>query len=139
MLVYFNYSILNESKWIYLGYINNHKPSAIFKISNLKHDSNHLTTAPAFGPMDNSTVIGSALIGISVEPIQIIDSLTPGLYCIKCIFLLKIYHLVFLLAVDSQATSVYTFSEFCQKMVNYFKFATFKYNLMFIFLVTKPF
>jgi hypothetical protein len=76
--VYFNYTILNESKWIYLGHINNHKPSAIFKIANLKHDSNHLPTAPAFGLMDNSAVIGSALIGISVEPLQNIDSLTPG-------------------------------------------------------------
>jgi hypothetical protein len=71
---------MNESKWMFLGQINNHKPSAIFKIANLKHDSNHLTSAPAFGPMDNSAVIGSALIGISVEPLQNIDSLTPGLF-----------------------------------------------------------
>lgn len=63
-----------------MGQINNHKPSAIFKIGNLKKDFNHIPTPAAFGPMDNSVVVGSALIGISVEQLQTIDSLTPGWY-----------------------------------------------------------
>ncbi len=60
-----------------MGKICNEKPSSIFKIANLKHDDNTLTVTP-FGMMQQQMCHTSAMIGISVEPVQNIDALVPA-------------------------------------------------------------
>jgi hypothetical protein len=78
--VYFNYSTGGEQRWIFLGKICNDKPSSIFKIANLKHDDNTLAVTPFGGMMQQQQVTchTSAMIGISVEPVQNIDALVPA-------------------------------------------------------------
>nr|CAG4645801.1 EOG090X0D82 [Lynceus sp. MCZ IZ 141354] len=58
--------------WQYLGFISNAKPSAIFKITKLKHLNNPANIT--FG----SAISHNAQIGISIEPMFQIQSLTPA-------------------------------------------------------------
>lgn len=89
-----------------LGFIANDKPSAIFKISNLKSVSE--ATNPfgeammsAVGTLSSTT----ALIAISVEPLDQLLQQTP--------------------ATNTQASTVDSLSEFSQKMLeNFFNFAS---------------
>ena len=97
--VYFNYSNEGEQRWIFLGKICNQKPSAIFKIGNLKHDDNHLAITP-FGADHAQSNHTAAMIGISVEPEANIDALTP--------------------AISTNANSLNSFVEYTQKMLENF-------------------
>ncbi|CAF0810749.1 unnamed protein product [Brachionus calyciflorus] len=103
--VYFCYQSGGEQRWIYLGKICNQKPSAIFKISNLKSEGNAVVMTP-FGAMGGTPISHlNALIGISVEPITSIDSLTP--------------------ATETQPSNVNNFMEFTQKMLeNFYNYAS---------------
>ncbi|VDK81976.1 unnamed protein product [Litomosoides sigmodontis] len=63
-----------ETNWHYLGYIGNDKPSAIFRVAQL-----HKTDAVHDGLFvsnisTNGNVVGSAQIGISVEPLAVITN-----------------------------------------------------------------
>ena len=99
--VYFNYNVGGEVRWIYLGKICNDKPSAIFKITNLKSEPHH--PAITFGGAVQHT---NAMIGISVEPTLQIDSLTPAL------------------SAESEASRVSSYVEFTQKMLeNFYNYA----------------
>ncbi|GFT76486.1 protein OPI10 homolog, partial [Nephila pilipes] len=69
---YFSWPDPNAApSWQLLGFISNTKPSAIFKISKLKSDSNMTTP---FGVQPISHV---AQIGISIEPLQQLELQTP--------------------------------------------------------------
>ena len=87
-----------------MGKVCNQKPSAIFRISNLKHDVNSLSSTP-FGFSGAMSHHLNALIGISVEPLSNIDSLTP--------------------ATETQVTNANNFMEFTQKMLeNFYNYAS---------------
>lgn len=103
--MYFNYQVDgNEAFWIYLGKITNSKPSSIFRITNLKHEPLHSQniTFGAITPVHHST----AMVGISVESISVIDALTP--------------------ATEAQpTTNINSFGEFTQKMLeNFYNYAS---------------
>jgi hypothetical protein len=103
--VYFSYSVNNEPKWIYLGKISNLKPSAIFRIANLKHDDTMGVTPFCGMPGLQQSMANLAMIGISVEPEIQIDALTP--------------------ATDTKTTSASSYVEFTQKMLeNFFNYAS---------------
>lgn len=89
----------------FLGKICNQKPSAIFKISNLKHEANSLSVTPFGLTEENQSNFSSAMIGISVEPVSSIDALTP--------------------ASETQTTNMNKFTEFTQKMLqNFYNYAS---------------
>jgi len=98
ILVYFSWPDEHaKPNWQLLGVLTNNKPSAIFKLSNLKQHSD-TSTQPlnAFSQFPSITI--NAQIGISIEP---------------------------LINVESQVTSIIestnnlsTFAEFTQKMVH---------------------
>lgn len=98
--VYFSWPDPNAPpSWQYLGYISNHKPSAIFKLSQLKklHEMELNQSVNVFG----STISHIAQIGISVEPDNNITQLVPA------------------------TTSAQTVYDFGQKMLeNFFNFAS---------------
>lgn len=101
--VYLNYQVAGESKWIYLGKISNDKPSAIYKLGKLKHEGNFLGNTPFsfdFDSANTTSTITNALIGISVEQLNIIDQLQPSS--------------------ETQVTNLSTFAEYSQKMVQNF-------------------
>jgi hypothetical protein len=87
--------------WHLLGYISNEKPSAIFKISNLKNkhatDSN---IASSFFGQSSISSIHNAQIGISIEPIEIVQQATT--------------------VATADPSTVSTFVEFSQKMLENF-------------------
>jgi len=93
----------SQVSWHLLGHISNEKPSAIFKISNLKK-----TTADQAGAMNNSMLFGAppitathnAQIGISIEPIDVILQSTP--------------------VATADPSKVSSFVEFTQKMLDHF-------------------
>lgn len=98
---------LDSVSWQLLGFISNEKPSAIFKIAKVKP---HEIVANPFGEsmaMDmsaNSLTSTSALVGVSVEPLAEIVQKTPS--------------------ADTVASTVDTFTEFSQKMLeNFFNYA----------------
>ena len=111
--VYLNYQAAGESKWIFLGKICNQKPSAIYKLAKLKHEQNFLGDHPfdSFTSQVTST-LNSALIGISVEKLNIIDALQPS--------------------TETQATNLSTFVEYSQKMLENF------YNYVSSFSIVLP-
>lgn len=89
-----------ESRWLLLGYITNQKPSAIFKISGLKHDSRDPQNA--FMQMSsNATFMPSqphhAQLGIAIEPLTALVQQTP--------------------VTGVSAPTASTFAEFTEKML----------------------
>jgi len=99
-LVYFSWPDPNAPpSWQLLGYISNVKPSAIFKISNLKKGE----TSPH--PFMQQQVTHLAQIGISVEPLSTINNHTP--------------------VTVATPTTVDSFTEFTTKMLeNFFNYAS---------------
>lgn len=104
---------LEGVSWQYLGYITNEKPSAIFKISSVKpKDLSENPFGQDFGTMDammtgvaTAMPTQNALVGISVEPLSEIAQKTPS--------------------TDTQASTVDSFTEFSQKMLeNFFNYAS---------------
>lgn len=76
--VYFSFPNENEvTSWQYLGFISNSKPSAIFKVAQLKNSQNmHKFNSMVFG---NNMFSHMAQIGISIEPEQNILQLTSAI------------------------------------------------------------
>merc|ERR1719193_2255811 len=88
--------------WQLLGYITNQKPSAIFRIGKLK--GGEATVPNSFLGHKPFNHI-NALVGISVEPLTVIEGQTP--------------------AGQTEANNVSTFMEFSQKMLeNLFNYAS---------------
>lgn len=95
--VYFSWPDANAPpNWQFLGYISNAKPSAIFKISNLK--KNHEFENSNVGIFGIGKISHVAQIGVSVEPLAIIEQQ----------------------AATVAATTTNTFAEFVQKMLTSF-------------------
>ncbi|CAG7826390.1 unnamed protein product [Allacma fusca] len=108
----------NQLAWHLLGSISNEKPSAIFKISNLKKSAVNSTISPSFfgscaasnlgiglGNLDLTSHTPSAKIGLSVESITSINQSTP--------------------AATTAPVTVSAFVEFSQKMLeNFVNYAT---------------
>ncbi|XP_072744272.1 protein OPI10 homolog [Anoplolepis gracilipes] len=95
--VYFTWPDANAPpNWQFLGYISNVKPSAIFKISNLK--KNHEFENSNVGIFGIGKISHVAQIGVSVEPLEIIELQTATV----------------------AATTTNTFAEFVQKMLTNF-------------------
>ncbi|VDN01062.1 unnamed protein product [Thelazia callipaeda] len=68
-----------EMNWYYLGYISNDKPSAIFRVSQLrKKDVMHTGLFTSMARSDTNKKLGNAHIGVSVEPIANIISKNPS-------------------------------------------------------------
>lgn len=69
--------------WILLGYISNAKPSAIFKISQLKKQSDTQNAVVPFGGTYNifgaQPISHIAQIGVSIEPEANVVNLTPAI------------------------------------------------------------
>ena len=103
--IYFGWPMpTGEVGWHYLGYISNDKPSAIFKIANIKSSAN------SQNPFGQAMIDGlgglsatTALIAVSVEPVGEIVQQTP--------------------VSNSQASTADSFTEFTQKMLeNFFNY-----------------
>jgi len=82
--------------WQLLGVISNTKPSAIFRIGRLKKSDENENMTNSFVEL-GQTPRHNAMVGISVEPLVVIEGQTP--------------------AVQSEASSVSYFMEFSQRMV----------------------
>ena len=98
---------LDGVSWQLLGFISNEKPSAIFKIAKIKpHEriTNPFGESMAMDMSANPLTTASALVGISVEPLSELVQKTPS--------------------ADTMASTVDSFTEFCQKMLeNFFNYA----------------
>ncbi|XP_034944976.1 protein OPI10 homolog [Chelonus insularis] len=86
--VYFSWPDPNAPpNWQFLGYISNVKPSAIFKISNLK--KNHEFENSNLGIFGIGKISHVAQIGISVEPLSVIEPQAANLVTEKANEFLK--------------------------------------------------
>ncbi|XP_036148719.1 protein OPI10 homolog [Monomorium pharaonis] len=95
--VYFSWPDPNAPpNWQFLGYISNSKPSAIFKISNLK--KNHEFENSNLGIFGIGKISHFAQIGVSVEPLAVIEQQVTTV----------------------AATTTNSFMEFVQKMLTSF-------------------
>ncbi|XP_045176445.1 protein OPI10 homolog [Mercenaria mercenaria] len=72
--VYFSWPSPAGQSWLLLGHISNVKPSAIFKITNLK--STDSSSSHPFGQVEPQSHM--AQIGISVEPLAQLSQQTPA-------------------------------------------------------------
>ncbi|ESO04809.1 hypothetical protein HELRODRAFT_78723 [Helobdella robusta] len=100
--VYFSWPSQDGPAWVLLGHIFNEKPSAIFKVANLKKaDNGH---QHPFGVIENH-VSHMMQVGISIESLEVMSQQT----CIQ----------------GSEASKASSFDEFCRKMLeNFFNFAS---------------
>ncbi|XP_077260533.1 protein OPI10 homolog [Temnothorax americanus] len=95
--VYFSWPDPNAPpNWQFLGYVSNSKPSAIFKISNLK--KNHEFENSNLGIFGVGKISHFAQIGVSVEPLAVIEQQVATV----------------------AATTTNSFVEFVQKMLTSF-------------------
>ncbi|KAK7500357.1 hypothetical protein BaRGS_00008264 [Batillaria attramentaria] len=102
--VYFSWPRPEGPVWLLLGHITNQKPSAIFKIANLKTGGEDTQGQVHFGLLA-SQQSHLAQIGISVEPLAQLAQQTP--------------------ITTSSDTSIAPFVEFCGKMLeNFFNYAS---------------
>jgi hypothetical protein len=92
--VYFCWPSTSGPSWQLLGHISNNKPSAIFKVANLKKDG--VENANPFGALANQQN-HMAQIGISVESIDQLVQQTP--------------------VTNTTASNLSSFKEFTQKML----------------------
>ncbi|KAH3886071.1 protein Hikeshi-like [Dreissena polymorpha] len=100
--VYFSWPSSSGQSWMLLGHITNSKPSAIFKITNLKPSDANNSSHP-FGDMDAESHL--AQIGISLELESQLQQQTPATF--------------------ANTSRVEPFIEFSQKMCeNLFNFAS---------------
>lgn len=100
--VYFSWPSSEGPSWTLLGHIANSKPSVIFKIAGLKKEFSG--TPHPFGQIDAQPK-HLAQIGISVEPVAALSQQTP--------------------AANTTASSVSSFAEFSQKMLeSFFNYAS---------------
>ncbi|XP_071796079.1 protein Hikeshi-like [Asterias amurensis] len=103
--IYFSWpSPEGEMVWMFLGYITNEKPSAIFKVVGLKKGSSannsFMQSMPVQQPMKTMSQIG-----ISVEPLHVIQHQIP--------------------AETAQTSTLTSFSEFSMKMLeNFYNYAS---------------
>lgn len=126
--VYFSWPDANAPpNWQYLGYISNNKPSAIFKISQLKKlhemDENCLSTAfSQFNVFGSQPISHIAQIGVSIESEAAVNQLVPATVRKTKITQMNIYFNVFN-SISQTAASNY--SQFGQKMLeNFFNFVS---------------
>ncbi|XP_059486322.1 protein OPI10 homolog [Neocloeon triangulifer] len=96
--VYFSWPEPNAPPtWLLLGHLANDKPSAIFKVSGLKHAPNTVVDPTQFGQQQFSHL---AQIGLSIEPLFTIQQSTP--------------------AITTEPFKGSKFAEFTQKMLDNF-------------------
>lgn len=100
--VYFSFPNPQGQAWALLGHITNTKPSAIFKITNIKKSS-LMNENPFSSTMPHVSHMGQ--VGISVEPLTQLAQQTPE--------------------AGTSVSKVDSFVEFSQKMLeNFFNYAT---------------
>ncbi|XP_074660260.1 protein Hikeshi-like [Tubulanus polymorphus] len=100
--VYFSWPNPTGPAWQLLGHITNTKPSAIFRISNLKKDASGVSVNPFTTGIEQHHI---AQIGISAEPLAQLAQQTP--------------------VANASVSNVSAFVEFTQKMLeNFVNFAT---------------
>ncbi|XP_061178263.1 protein Hikeshi-like [Saccostrea echinata] len=100
--VYFSFPNPQGQSWALLGHITNTKPSAIFKITNIKKSS-MINENPFSETMPHVSHMGQ--VGISVEPLSQLAQQTPE--------------------AGTSVSKVDSFVEFSQKMLeNFFNYAT---------------